>query len=194
MVKLALAVVSAAVLLLAGCGGSDDAGNGDGGAGSSLSDAEQTAADNLAAQIIRSGTVSGRGSDEDAVTEQQATCIAEGAVGDVGLGALQDYGIVTEDLLVNKDIQGVEMSAEDADALAGVFVDCIDAEALFEKQFLAASGAEKSTDVRECIEDAVDAGAVRGALAASFQGRSTPASEKLLKNVTACTGQEAADE
>ena len=189
MVKRALAVLPAAVLLLAACGGSDDAGNGDGGAGSSLSADEQTAADNLAAQIIRSGTVSGRGSDEDAVTEKQATCIAEGAVGDVGLGALQDYGIVTDDLLVNKDIQGVEMSAHDADALAGVFVECIDAEALFEKQFLAASGSAKSTDARECIEDAVDARAVRGALAASFQGRSTPASESLRNKVSACAGR-----
>ena len=190
MVKRALAVVPAAVLLLAACGGGDDADSDDG----ALSADEQTAADNLAAQIIRSGTVSGRGTGDDAVTEQQATCIAEGAVGQVGLGTLQDYGIVTDDLLVNKDIQGVKMSATDADALAGVFVECIDAERLFEKQFLAAQGPKPSEKVRRCIESAVDEDAVRAALSASFQGRSTPAAEELGKKVSSCPGLGGGDE
>ncbi len=180
--KRALAALPAMVLLLSGCGGSAEKTE-----GSSLSADEQTAADNLAAQIDRSGSVSG----EDGVTEEQATCIAEGAVKEVGLTTLQDYGIVTKGLLVNKDIQGVEMSAHDADALAGVFVDCIDAEALFEDKFVTALGAEDSDKVRKCVEDAVDTDSVVDVLSASFQGRETPAFDRLKNKVTACDKQKA---
>ena len=196
MVKRALtavpvAVVLPAVLLLAGCAGGADGSDG-ADTGSSLSADEQEAADNLAAQIVRSGTGSGQGSDEDAVTEQQARCIAEGAVAEVGLAELQDYGIVTDDLLVNKDIQGVTMSSTDADALAGVFVDCIDAEGLFEKQYIAAAG--DSAKVQECIESAVDEEGVRDTLSSSFQGERTPAAVRLEEKVSACAREKGADE
>jgi hypothetical protein len=190
-VKRALAAVPVLVLLLASCGGGDGDNGEDDPAG--LSTDEQTAADNLAAQIVRSGSISGQDSAEGAVTEQESTCIAEGAVKEVGLGSLQDYGIVTDDLLVNKDIQGIEMSADDGDALAGVFLDCIDAEALFEKQFLTALGAE-GPDAEQCVEDAVDSASVREVLSASFQGRDTPAYERLSKKVRACGSPKGADE
>jgi hypothetical protein len=190
-VKRALAAVPVLVLLLASCGGGDEDDGGDDKAG--LSADEQTAADNLAAQIVRSGSISGQGSAEGAVTEQESTCIAEGAVSEVGLKSLQDYGIVTEELLVNKDIQGIEMSADDGDALAGVFLDCIDAEALFEKQFLTALGTD-SPGAEQCVEDAVDAESVREVLSASFQGRDTPAYERLSKMVRSCGSQKGTDE
>lgn len=183
-----VAVGTAALLLatLAGCGGDEEAST------SSLGEDEQTAADNLASQIVRSGSMSGQGTGEGAVTEAQAGCIAEGAVAEVGLGSLQDYGIVTEDLLVNKSIQGVEMEAADADALAGVFVACIDAEALFEKRFLAGLRADTpkkgrpGPQAQRCVEKAVGVGAVEKILSASFQGRSTRAYGKLERKVAAC--------
>ena len=180
--KRALAALPAAVLLLSACGGGDGEAE-----TSSLSADEQTAADNLAAQIDRSGSVSGRGT----VTEEQSRCIAEGAVTEVGLTTLQDYGIVTEDLLVNKDIQGIEMSAGDADALAAVFLDCIDAEALFEGQFLAALGDGGSAEVENCVRKAVDTESVLDVLSASFQGKETPAYGRLRDKVRACSGQKA---
>ncbi len=187
--KRALAALPAVLLVLSGCGG-----DGDDPPASSLSADEQTAADNLAAQIVRSGSVSGQGAAEGAVTDEQSTCIAEGAVSEIGLPALQDYGIVTDDLLVNKDIQGVKMSAGDADALAAVFVDCIDAEALFEGQFLTALGAEDSAEVKKCVEDAVDLDSVLDVLSASFEGRNTPAYDQLRKKVGACSSKKSPDE
>lgn len=185
-----VAVSTAALLLtvLTGCGGGEEA------PASSLNADEQQAADNLAAQIVRSGSMSGQSAAESAVTEAQATCIAEGAVAEVGLGALQDYGIVTEDLLVNKSIQGVEMGPEDADALAGVFVECVDAEALFEQRFLAGLRAGPADDgppekMRRCVEEAVGVGPVEKILSASFQGRSTRAYGKLERKVMACADE-----
>jgi hypothetical protein len=168
---------------LTGCAGDDGTATEE--STSSLSADEQEAADNLAFQIIRSGDMSGNDS-ESPVGEEEAGCIAEGAVTEVGLAELQEYGIVTEDLLVNKGIQGVEMNAEHADALAGVFVDCIDAEALFEKRFLAGLPGEANKDERECVEEAVSVDAVRKVLSASFQGGRAPAYAAMQKAVSSC--------
>lgn len=173
---------------LAGCGG-----NTDGTSTSKLTDDEQTAADNLAIQIVRSGSVSGQGSTENAVTEEQAACIGQGAVGDLGLDALQGYGILTEDLRVDKSIQGVRMSADHADAFADVLLECIDTEKLFEERFLGllTGGSEPASQrLRGCVEDAVTAEPVRAVLSASFQGRSTKAYAELQKRVTACAERE----
>ena len=74
------------------------------------------------------------------------------------------------------------MAAGDADELAAVFVDCIDAEALFEQQFLDCSWpAKPSAEVEECVAEAVDTGSVVQVLSASFQGRETPAFDAAAK-------------
>jgi len=177
------APVAVLLLLLTGCGGSDTPSPGSSG----LSADEQTAADNLAAQIVRSGQVSGESSAQDAVTAGQARCIAEGAVGRIGLASLQDYGIVTADLKVNKEIQGVAMSGDDASALADVFVGCIDAEGLFEKKFLAALPGKPDPAAEACVRKAVDTASVTAVLSASFQGRTGGVYERLQKKVSACT-------
>ena len=183
--RMAVPTVLLVLGTLTGCSGDDGADPDE--STSSLSGDEQKAADNLAYQIVRSGDMSESDS-EDAVDEGQATCIAEGAVEEVGLGELQEYGIVTSDLLVNKSIQGVEMNAEHADALASVFVGCIDAEGLFEDRFLAGlPGRGNAEDRRECVEEAVSVEEVRKVLAASFQGRRSPAYAAMQKAVSSCT-------
>ena len=183
--RMAVPTVLLALGALTGCGGDDGADPDE--STSALSGDEQRAAENLAVQIVRSGNVSGSDS-EDSVDEEQASCIAEGAVKEVGLGELQEYGIVTKDLRVNKSIQGVEMNGKHADALALVFVDCIDAEGLFEDRFLAGLP-ERGTDEdrRECVEEAVSVEEVRKVLAASFQGGRSPAYAAMQKAVSSCT-------
>lgn len=191
MLRSARVLVPTAVLALTtltGCGGDEDP------AESSLSKDEQTAADNLASQIVRSASMTGGGS-SSAVTDEQASCIGEGAVTEVGLEDLQSYGVVTEELLVDRSIQGVEMDKDDADALAGVFVDCIDAEALFEERFLdelPPGGSEQER--RTCVEEAVGVDAVREVLSASFQDRSTRAYGELQGAVAACGDDQAAEQ
>ncbi len=167
--------------LLAGCGGDDQP-------SASRSPEEQTAADNLAAQIVRTGDVSGESAQKDAVTADQAQCIGEGAVDEVGLTRLQHYGILTKGLKVNKGIQGVKLSRKDARALAGVFVECIDAEALFEKQLLRTLPKSERRKARGCVRKAVDTGSVRAVLSASFQRKDARAYDRLRHKVSACTG------
>lgn len=180
----AAAIWCAAVVLAAtsACGGDQDP------AENGLSADEQTAADNLAGQIVRSEDVSGTADEKDALTDEEASCVAEGAVGEIGLEKLQGYGIVTDDLLVNKGIQGVEMDPADADALAGVFVECIDTEQLFEDQLL--SGVpEPTAEQRDCVDSAVDSDTIREILSTSFQGRSSAAYDDLRHEVAACTNE-----
>lgn len=192
MLRSARVLVPAVVLALTtltGCGGDDEAD------ASSLSKDEQTAADNLASQIVRSGSMAGGGSSRNAATDEEAACIGEGAVTEVGLAELQSYGIVTEDLLVDRSIQGVEMEKDDADALAAVFVECIDAEALFEERFLnqlPPGGSEQQR--RACVEEAVGVDAVQDVLSASFQGRNTRAYGELERAVAACGDDKAAEQ
>lgn len=176
--RAALPVLVLAAGLLTACGSSDDDPARDG-----LSGDEQTAADNLAAQILRSRAVAGRTA-EDSVTEEQAICIAEGAVTGVGLEALQDYGILTEQLKVNKGIQGVAMTAPHAGALAGAFAGCLDVEELFEQQLTAAKGLSKAQQA--CIREAVTEAAAREVLALSFQGRTRGLYDGLRDSTRTC--------
>jgi hypothetical protein len=177
------------VLLLATLGGCGDGETEQDRSG--LSADEQTAADNLGAQIIRDGSVSGRSSEDGAVTDEQATCIAEGAVTDVGLTVLQGYGILTEELKVDKSIQGVQMQPDDADALAGVFVRCIDAEQLFEERFLSTVPKQRAEEAAGCLEELIDEEFVVTVLSSSFQGKATGDYDRLQKDLTACTGGKA---
>lgn len=173
-----MALVGATALLcLTACGGGSDDEQ------KSLSGDEQKAADNLAAQIEKTGNVG----TEQAVTADQAKCVGEGTVRRIGLDALESYGILQKDLSVNKGIQGVKLKPKDADSLAAVFVDCIDAEKLFEKQFLRNAGGDKTSDEqRTCIEDAVDPKSVQQVLSLSFQGQTNQVYTDLQRRLAAC--------
>lgn len=174
MTKPGSCLAALSVALLLGACGADDG----------LSDDERTAADNLAAQISTSGQVAG----DTSVTQEQSECIGTGTVSGVGLEALQGYGIVTDDLKVDKSVQGVEMNEQDAEALAGVFVDCLDTEALFERQFLSGDAAKELTQKeRRCVRDVIDEEAVEEVLALSFQGETSRVYQGLQKDLVACT-------
>jgi hypothetical protein len=154
------------LLLLAGALSACSAGSSGGRDG--LTDQQRTVADNLTAEILRSGTVTG----QDSVTAKQAACVAQGTVRDVGVSRLRHYGIVTADLKVDKTVQGVRMNHTDARALADVFARCIDTEGLFEDQFLKAPSAARLTaQQRRCIKGAIDKKAVVQALTSGFEGR-----------------------
>jgi hypothetical protein len=165
----------ASLTLLSGCGGSDDE--------PGLSDSEQQAADNLSSEILRSGAVTGKG----AVTEAQAGCIGRGTVTEVGVDRLQHYGILSDDLRVDKTIQNVRMAGDDAEALAGVFVGCLDAEKMFEDQFLDGPDAKQLTGAqRRCVADVIDEPTVREALALRFQGKGEQVYATLRARLETC--------
>jgi hypothetical protein len=160
------AVLCAAVLTLSACGNGDD----------------DEAKKNIKAAVLDDETSLTGGAKP---TEDQANCIADGMVDDVGVEKLQKYDLLDKDLKINDDADPTDMKEEDADALAGVFVDCIDVDEMFADQF--ASGDQKLPDeAQECIKDAIDEDAMKAGLSASFQGKEDEGFAKMQQEMMAC--------
>jgi hypothetical protein len=172
------AVLCAAVLVLSACGNGDD----------------DEAKKNIKAAVLEDETSLTGGAKP---TEEQADCIADGMVDDVGVETLQEYELLDKDLKINEDADPKDMSEDDADALAGVFVDCIDVEEMFAAQF--DSGEQELPDEqKECIKDAIDEDAMKAGLSASFQGKEdegfTEMQSKMMECVMGGTGLGSGDD
>ncbi len=161
------AVLCAAMFALTACGGGDDT----------------EAKENIKASLL----------EEDAdlagakVTEEQAGCVSDGMVDEVGVDKLQEYELLDDELNIRKDAGEVTMEKGDAEALAGVFVDCVDMEKVFEEQFATGAAAEQLSDEQQqCLKDAVDSDVIEEALAATFQGEEADPTAGLQSDLMAC--------
>lgn len=161
------AAICAAVLTLSACGSGDD---------------------DQAKENIKSAVLEDEGSEFTGgtkPTEEQAECISDGMVDDVGVEKLQEYELLTEDLEINKGANPTDMAEEDADALAGVFVDCIDVEEMFASQ-LGSGEQELPAEAQECVKDAIDEDAMKAGLSASFQGKEDEAFTAMQEEMMGC--------
>src|SRR5687768_5668434 len=120
--KNTVAVLCAALMTLSACGNGDD----------------DKARENIKTAVLEEETDLTGGAKP---TEEQADCIADGMVDDVGVETLQEYELLDDNLEINEEADPTDMEEGDADALAEVFVDCIDVEEMFAAQF--ASGEEE---------------------------------------------------
>ena len=87
------------------------------------------------------------------VTEEQADCVGEGFVDEIGTDKLTEYGILTEDLEASDETLGTKMEQADAEAAAGVIVECTDAEKLFSDAM--SQGQEIPAEAQACIDEAL---------------------------------------
>ncbi len=171
-----LAVAAALCLALTACGG-----DGDGGGGESNADQEKAAA-NLKAYFLEEG--------KDAagleITDEQAGCVSDGVVDKIGITQLQDYGLLTGDLEVaeDADLDEEEITAEDADSLAGTFVDCVDVKALIQKNM--GDLPQATQKQKDCISDALTDEALKEMLSQVFQGKENEATSKLQNEMLSC--------
>ena len=164
--KKTAAVLCAALMTLSACGSGDD----------------DKARENIKTAVLEDETDLTGGTKP---TEEQADCIADGMVDDVGVETLQEYDLLDEDLKINEEADPTDMEEGDADALAGVFVDCIDVEEMFATQF--SSGEEElPAEQQECITDAIDEEAMKDGLSASFQGEEDEAFTAMQEEMMAC--------
>jgi len=173
MTRTALAL-AAALFALTACGGSEEGGDASGADADSATPTEvdSGSADAEAARLAlkEAAMESGSGlSQSFQLTEEQADCLAGGFVDEIGVESLQEYGILDADNQVVADAQVDDLSAEDADQLAGVLTGCVDVEALFEDQFSGQTG-DLNEEQQQCINDAVDEDVITRVLSAQFQG------------------------
>ena len=84
------------------------------------------------------------------VSQEDADCVGQGFVDEIGTDKLKEYGILTEDLEASDETLSTKMSKEDAEAAAAVFVDCTDAVELFSAAMFA--GEDISDETQACID------------------------------------------
>ncbi len=179
--KKTVAALCAAMFALSACsGGEDDQ--------PPQAEPQQTeqgdrAKENIKASLLEQG-------DElagTAVTDEQAGCVADGMVDEVGVEKLQEYKLLDEKLAIREDVGAVKMGQGDAEALAAVFVDCVDIEKVFEERFSSGAAAEQlSEEQQQCLKDAVDSEIIEKALADTFQGKAADPTGDLQADIMSC--------
>lgn len=148
---------------------------------------EETAKANIQEGVLTDDSASGGAP----LSEDQAECFADGMVDKLGVEKLQDYGLLDDDLGFVGDANPTDMSADDAEAAAGVLTDCVDFGDLLRSQ-LEEQGDVKLTDAQlDCITDTIDEKAIREGLAAVFQGQDeddNPLADSMGDLMTCLTG------
>jgi hypothetical protein len=173
-VKKSVAVLCAALFALTACGGGND----------TEADPETAEAkENIKASLLEEGgNLAGT-----EVTDEQAGCVSDGMVDEVGVDKLQEYKLIDEEFKISKDAQPTDMEQGDAEAMAAVFTDCVDMEELFEEQFSTGPMADQLTDEQQtCLKDAVDDEVIESALADTFQGKQADPAEGVQADLMAC--------
>jgi hypothetical protein len=163
MKKMTVVVLATMSLLLAGCGNDED-----------------KAKENIKASILEEEDLAGT-----KVTDEQATCLSDGIVDEIGTDQLKEYGLLDDELQVKDDVAEVKMEETDADAMADVFVDCVDAEKLLEEQFASMTGSLEP-EQQECMKDVLDEEKVKEIMSATFQGDTAGMQSSLQDDFMKC--------
>lgn len=121
---------------------------------------EEQAATSIASQLREAGTADLR------VSQEEANCIGEGFVDEIGTDQLQEYGLLNEDLEATQK-SDVELSQDDADKAATVFQDCADVKALMLKGM---EGSGMPASAQDCVEGKLDDDTLHDLLVGTFSG------------------------
>ena len=129
-----LPALLAAVLVLSGCGASED------------DEAKTAISDYLMEQQA----------DDQMITLEQgeADCISEGMVDGIGVDKLKEYGFLKEDGTVNENAETPEMAQGDAETMVDSMFDCTDVMATMQDE-LAKSMGDQPAEVKDCFEEAL---------------------------------------
>ncbi len=147
-------------LALAACGGSDD---------------DEAASKAIADSIMDSN-------DETfEVTQEQADCVGEGMVEDIGTDQLVEYGIITEDNKAADGIESVKMSEDDAQAAADSMQDCADI-----KEIFTGAMGELPEEAQTCIDEKLTDDVLNEFLVAVFMDDQEGGTQNLMTALTEC--------
>ena len=115
------------------------------------------------------------------VTQEQADCVGDGFVDEIGTDQLVEYGIITEDLKTDSTIDSVEMSKDDAQSAADVMQDCADIKEIF-------SGAmgELPAEAKECIDGKLTDDVLNKFLVAVFSNDQEAGTQELTAALAEC--------
>lgn len=163
------------LLTLAACGGGDD----DAQATKAISDSIMASQENQ----------EGGNAQMFAMPREDADCIGEGFVADIGTEELQEYGFLTEDLTAAEDFTNVEMSQADAESAADTLLECADVQ-----QMMAQAMGEVDTKTRECFEEVLTEDALRSLFTKMFSGQQEEAGQELIAPMMECAAPDLQDQ
>lgn len=164
MKKMTVTVLVTVSLLLTGCGASDD----------------DKAKENIKASILEEDEIAGT-----KVSDEDATCLSDGIVDEIGTDQLKEYELLNDDLEVESEVGNVKMEEGDADAMANVFVDCVEAEKMLEEQFSQMTGS-LTPEQQDCMKEVLDEEKVKEIMSATFQGDTAGMQSSLQEDFMTC--------
>lgn len=115
------------------------------------------------------------------VTREEADCVGDGMVEDIGVDKLTEYGILTEELKANENLDEADMSEGDAGSAADVMTECADIRALF----TSAMG-ELPEEARQCVDDNLTDEVLRDFLTALFMNEQQKGQEQMMGALQEC--------
>lgn len=166
---LAAAAISGLLLTLTACGG--DGGSSD----------DEAAAQAISDSIMKEQE--GGSGDVFTMDREEADCIGDGFVEDIGVDRLQEYGFLTEDLEAEA-MTNVTMETEDAEAATGVLFDCADVTELMSQAM--ASGEQVDAATQKCLEDVLTEDKLRSMFTLMFSGKQDQASQEVIAPMMKC--------
>ena len=146
-------------LALAACGGSDD----------------EAASKAIADSIMDSNDETFK------VTQEQADCVGDGMVEDIGTDQLVEYGIITEDNKASDGIESVKMSEDDAQAAADTMQDCADI-----KEIFTGAMGELPEEAQTCIDEKLTDDVLNDFLVSVFMDDQEAGQQNLMTALTEC--------
>lgn len=156
-----IGATAALALALAGCGGSGD---------------DEKASKNLADSIMDSNSATFE------VTQEQADCVGEGFVDEIGTDQLVEYKILNEDLEAADGLDAVKMSEGDAQSAADVMQGCADIKEIL----TGAMGGELPAEAKTCIDEKLTDDVLNEFLVAVFTDDQEAGTEGLTTALTEC--------
>ncbi|MGA8994115.1 MAG: hypothetical protein WB441_07380 [Nocardioidaceae bacterium] len=145
---------------------------------------EAKAAASISDLLVTSQRAGGGATALLAVNREDADCIGQGFVDELGVEKLQTYGLLDADLNAVKNVDALKMNAQDARAAAAVTVDCTDIKTTIEQGINQTGNLPAKT--RRCISRALDVKVIRTALSSAFEGKQTEAQRLLTKPLLTC--------
>ena len=155
-----IGAVAALALSLTACGGGDD----------------EQASKALSDSIMESNDQTFE------VTREQADCLGDGMVEEIGTDQLVEYGIITEELEAADGIEGVEMSQGDAESAADVMSGCADIKELF----TGAMGDNIPAEAQACIDENLTDEVLNKFLVAVFQNDMEGGQQEMITALGEC--------
>lgn len=154
-----IGAVGVLALALAACGGTDD----------------EAASKAIADSIMDSND------DTFEVTQEQADCVGEGLVDEIGADQLVEYGIITEDNKAGDGIESVKMSEGDAQAAADTMQDCADI-----KEIFTGAMGELPEEAQTCIDEKLTDDVLNEFLVSVFMDDQEAGQQNLMTALTEC--------